>query len=110
MAERFSHHPHLNASFSALARDALVRAKDGRPAAARVMHARDWCMPALPRLSSTTAADVDYLRRRAREELTSAGQATDIRVARVHLELAERYRARIRAAEAPGSERLARAS
>jgi hypothetical protein len=110
MAERFSHHDHLNASFSALARDALVRAKDGRPAAARVMHSRDWSVHVLPRLASSTEVDVAYLRRRAQEELASAREAVDVRVSRVHLELAERYGARIHAAERLRKEGLARAS
>lgn len=107
MIERFSDHDHLRASFSALARDALVRAKDGHHTAARVVHARDWCLQALLGLSKPSSADADYLRRRVREELTSAGEATDIRVARVHLELAERYLARIPLTEGSRGERLA---
>ena len=98
MAELFSHRHQLNASFSALARDAMVRAKDGRPAAARVMRTGGWSrhVPALA--VRPDGPDVDYFRRRVQEELASARAATDIRVARVHLELADRYRARISAA------------
>jgi hypothetical protein len=40
--------------------------------------------------------DLSYFRRRASEERTAALNARDLRVRRVHVELAERYEARVR--------------
>ena len=77
MADRFHHHPELNASFAALARDAGKRADD---------------------LSS--GADLKYFRTRAAGERSAAANASDMRARQVHLEMAERYQANIRVVEA----------
>jgi hypothetical protein len=77
MAERFHHHPELKASFAALARDAGKRADD-----------------------LSLGADLDYFRNRFASERSAAANASDIRVRQVHLEMAERYQANIRVAEA----------
>lgn len=77
MAERFHHHPDLKASFAALARDAGKRADDLSP-----------------------GADLNYFRTRAARERSAAANASDMRVRQVHLEMAERYQANIRVAEA----------
>ena len=86
MALRFRHRPQLNASFRALAEDALVRAKDGRLTEVQVVPGTDWC-------HSQTNSDTEYFCRRAAQERRSALQSRDLRVRRVHLEMAERYRA-----------------
>lgn len=77
MASRFGHLPQLNASFAALARDARMRAT-----------------------RSYVSSDLDYFRMRAAMEQTAAANAHDVRVQRVHLEMAERYQASIQAVEA----------
>lgn len=41
-------------------------------------------------------SDLSYYRRRASEERTAALNTRDLRVRRVHLELAERYEQRVR--------------
>ena len=74
MAGRFDHHPQLNASFSALAEDAAKRAGQ-----------------------RGESSDRDYFRMRAGRERAAATVARDARVRRVHLEMAERYHALIRA-------------
>lgn len=76
MAGRFDHHPQLNASFTSLARDATKRAGQ-----------------------LLESSDLDYFRMRVRKERAAATTARDVRVRRVHLELAERYHALIRDAE-----------
>jgi hypothetical protein len=100
MAERFQHHPGLNASFSALARDAVVRAKDGRPSEARVLAAADLRRP-IPscRAAQTTSSDVDYFRRREAQERLAAVHSADSRARRAHLEMAHRYHAILSDAE-----------
>ena len=45
-------------------------------------------------------SDLDYLRMRAVKELGAAAGARDIRVRRVHLEMAKQYQALLRRAEA----------
>ena len=82
MAERFDHHPR-GASFAALARGSASRAKNSR-----------------------TDLDLDYFRMRAAREQTAARNAQDVRVRRVHLDMAERYQALVRVAEARSSVRL----
>lgn len=105
MAERFHHHPQLTASFSALACDAIVRAKDGRPAEARLVAGADWregqCAAAA---EPSASSDSEYFRHRATQELMAARQSCDLRVRRVHLELAMRYRALVTGAEDCGTE------
>ena len=92
MAERFQHHPQLEASFSALARDAIVRAKDGQPAEARLVAGAD-LLPARGAYVADRAAtaDVDYFRRREAQEREAASQSSDVRVRCVHLEMAIKY-------------------
>jgi len=87
MASRFDLHSRLHASFAALARDAGKRAKQ-----------------------SSMACDLDYLRMRAAHEQTAGGNAADIRVRRVHLEMAKRYQALIRATETAAAADLRRVS
>jgi hypothetical protein len=70
MAKRFDHHPRLSARFSALARDA---AKRGRK----------------------SDADLAYFRVRLASEQAAAMSAPDARVRCAHLEMADRYQARI---------------
>src|SRR5215208_3292584 len=89
MALRFHHRRHLNASFRALARDALVRAKGGQLTEAQVVPRSEWshaCLAAPP-----TSSDAEYFRRRTAQEQRAALQSRDLRVRRVHLEMAERY-------------------
>jgi hypothetical protein len=46
--------------------------------------------------AGTLTSDLSYYRRRASEERTAALNSRDIRVRRVHMELAERYESRVR--------------
>lgn len=55
-------------------------------------------------LEGTTSADASYDLRRASEERTAALQARDVKVRRVHIELAERYEERIRNSTAARSQ------
>ena len=101
MALRFDHHPQLNASFRALARDAIVRAKDGRLTEAQVVRGTHWLHPHRRHPATRpTSSDAEYFRRRTAQEERAAQQSRDIRVRRVHLEMAERYRALSREGEA----------
>ena len=101
MALHFDHHPQLNASFRALARDALVRAKDGRLTEAQVVRGTHWLHPhGRHRAAHPTCSDAEYFRRRTAQEQRAAQQSRDFRVRRVHLEMAERYRALSREGEA----------
>lgn len=107
MALHFDHHPQLNASFRALARDALVRAKDGRLTEAQVVRGTDWLHPQRRHpVARPTSSDVEYFRRRTIQEQTAALRSRDLRVRRVHLEMAERYRALSREAERHGEAEL----
>lgn len=72
MAKRFDKRPRLRASFALLAKDAADRASRSAP-----------------------IGDVDYLRMRAAREQSAALDATDARVRRVHIEMADRYRERL---------------
>jgi hypothetical protein len=94
MALRFRHRPQLNASFKALAQDALVRARDGRLTEIQVVPGTDWRHPQ-PRhgAARATNSDTEYFCRRAAQEQRAALHSRDLRVRRVHLEMAERYRA-----------------
>ena len=58
MALRFRHRPQLNASFRALAQDALVRAKDGRLSEVQVVPGTDWRHPQ-PRHGAARATNSD---------------------------------------------------
>jgi hypothetical protein len=102
MARRLDHHPQLNASFSALAQDARKRAKYGP------ITSQDYGLSSIGLQAGTPAieSDLDYFRSRAANEKAAANQAHDIRVRRVHLEMAERYRILIRATEAGSGARL----
>jgi len=94
MALRFQHRPQLSASFRALARDALVRAKDGQLTEAQVLRGTHWRYPQRSHPAARpTSSDVEYFRRRTAEEQRAAFQSRDPRVRSVHLEMAERYRA-----------------
>lgn len=55
---------------------------------------------------SRAESDFDYLRMRALKELSAAASGRDIRVRRVHLEMAKRYQALLRRAEAQWLPRL----
>lgn len=46
--------------------------------------------------TTVTTNDLSYFRRRASEERTAALNSRDLRVRRVHIELAERYEERVR--------------
>ncbi len=92
MAAQLDSYPHLNTSFTALARDALVRAEHGRwpklgemrePDMSRKGHGDRGRAPGKP--------DLKYYRRRVTEEKAAALQASDLRVSRVHCEMARRY-------------------
>ena len=101
MAERFHQHPQLNASFSALARDAIVRAKDGRPTEARVVAGTAWREAQCTAGADQSAnSDSEYFRHRETQERLAASQSDDLRVRRVHLEMAMRYGALVKGAEA----------
>ena len=92
MAERFQHHPQLEASFNALARDATVRAKDGQPTAARVVAGADLRRAQhAPAANHVALNDFEYLRRREAQEREAASRSSDLRARRVHLEMAIRY-------------------
>lgn len=100
MAHRFVHHSHLNASFGALARDARRRAGPRLPPA--IEESRAPCSRAANSAAPNGhMKDLDYFRRRAAEEQTAAVGSRDLRVRRVHREMAERYAGRIRAAASP---------
>lgn len=106
MAERFYRHPQLKARFSALARDGIVRAKDGRSAEARVVCGTDWRGAQPASLGAHPAnANLDYFRCREAQERAAASQSSDLRVRRVHLEMALRYGALISRPEANGARR-----
>ncbi len=101
MAHRFVHHPQLNASFGALAHDARLRSEHGPLPAnetSRVPPSRAAGGADSARHSSR---DLEYFRWRAAKERTAALQSRDLRVRRAHLEMAERYAGRIRAAALP---------
>jgi hypothetical protein len=110
MAHRFVHHPQLNASFGALARDARRRAGPG------LLHANGTSrVPHLPPANGTDpnrhmSTDFDYFRRRAAEERTAAVESRDLRVRRVHLEMAKRYAGFVRTAALPDESALRRVS
>jgi hypothetical protein len=99
MAERFHDHPQLNASFKALARDALARSNPAPAKPIEQLPEYDWS-----RLRRTavrpTRADLAYFRLRKMQEQTAALEAHDVRVRRVHLEMADRYRVLAQGAEA----------
>lgn len=100
MAERFDHHPQLKASFTSLARDAVVRAKDGRLAEARVVGEADWRRAQCAGPGKCAAnADVEYFRRRQAQERTAASRSSDVRVRQVHLEMAIKYGALVSGAD-----------
>jgi len=104
MAERFNRHPHLNASFSALARDARTRAVKGPASARQSLQDYDWSRIRRLEAKAWTTDDLDYFRMRAASERVAAEHARDMRVRRVHLEMAERYGALIRIGErGPGA-------
>ena len=101
MAGRVQHNSHLEASFSALARDAIVRAKDGQPTAARLVAGADWrAAQVVYAAKGSAAADIEYFRRREAQERLGASQSSDVRVRRVHLEMAIRYGALVSSTEA----------
>jgi len=92
MAERLDYHPQLKASFSALAREAVVRAKDGRLTAARIVAGAEWRQVQFSNAAnSSTSANIEYFQRRESQERLAASQSSDLRVRRVHLEMAIRY-------------------
>jgi hypothetical protein len=99
MAERFGHHPALNATFASLARNARTRADDTAVSVAS-SEEYDWSRIRRTQMKSLSASDLDYFRTRAAREQAASTGAHDMRVRQVHLEMAERYRALIRAGEA----------
>ena len=78
MALRFNHHPQLKTGFSALARDAVIRARE-------------------------LGTDLDYFEKRLESEELAAAQANDGRARCAHLEMAQRYQMLIQEAEAGSS-------
>lgn len=98
MAERFGHHEALNASFASLASNARTRALHASPSA---QSARDHdCDRLPPAMVAPVESDLDYFHSRACAEEEAAKSAKNMRVRRVHLELAQRYRSLIRAGRA----------
>ena len=103
MAERFDQHPQLRASFAALARDARARVVGGRVSADQSLENYDWSRLRRVDAKASGSSDLDYYRLRASSERAAAHEARDMRVRRVHLEMAERYQSLIRGkADAPG--------
>lgn len=98
MAKRFDRYPRLNSSFSVLAQDARKRAWEGSTASLD-------CGGQIRQRAGTrvTDADVQYFWSRAAHEKAAAEGAGDIRVRRVHLEMAKRYEILIRAADVGSS-------
>lgn len=105
MAEQFNHRPELNASFRALSRDALVRAKDGQLTQGRMVRGTAWTRPAdIYPPARMSKSDLSYFRHRANEEETAGFASHDQRVRSVHLQMAERYRALVRNARCCGAD------
>jgi hypothetical protein len=100
LARRFDHHAHLGASFSALARNARTRANHRQLSSDPSLEDCDWGR--IRRVDESNTDNLDYFRMRVMKEQAAAESASDMRVRRVHLELAERYQAFIRVAEAHG--------
>ena len=100
MAERFHDHPQLNASFKALARDALARSNPAPAKPIQQLPEYDWSRLRRTDAVPPTPADLAYFRLRRMQEQTAALEALDVRVRRVHLEMADRYRALAQGAEA----------
>lgn len=98
MAARFGHHPALNASFESLARNARRRATNG-PVPVASAEDYDWSRIRRTAMKSFSESDLDYFRMRAAREQAAAEGAQNVRVRQVHLEMAQGYQARIRAAE-----------
>src|SRR5690348_14597347 len=96
MADRFDQSSHLNASFTALARDARRRATETPSPARQVFTDCDWRRMSSSAVTPVSSYDADYYRRRAASERQAADDAHDSRVRRVHLEMAERYQALVR--------------
>lgn len=103
MAERFDQNPELNASFAALARDARTRAIDRPGSVRQSLEEFDWSRIRRNGVKPADASDLDYYRMRASTERAAASNARDVRVRRVHLELAERYQAFIHVEAGPKS-------
>ena len=99
MAQRFHDHPQLNASFKALARDALARSSPARGNPVKQLPECD-CSGRRRTPVPPTSADLSYFRLRGIQEQTAALEARDVRVRRVHFEMADRYRALAQGAEA----------
>ena len=99
MAERFRHQATFRARFASLPGNARTRAAD-RPVAHSCIedYDRSGIRPTL--MKALSESDLDYFRKRAAVEQAGAEGAHDIRVRQVHLEMAERYRALMRAGEA----------
>lgn len=98
MAERFGHNSALNASFASLAHAARTRARNS-PVPVPSAEDYDWSRIRRTRMKAFTEPDLDYFRMRAAGERAAAKGAHDMRVRQVHLEMAERYQALIRAGE-----------
>ncbi len=99
MAERFNHHPALNGSFASLAHNPRLSARSS-PVPVPSTEDYDWSRIRRTEMKAFTEPDLDYFRMRAAGEQAAAKCAHDTRVRQVHLEMAERYQALIRAGEA----------
>jgi len=106
MAGHFSRHPHLDLSFAAPAQDARTLAIDAPAPTIQKLADYDWSRIRRTGLKVSSPSDIGYFRHRAAGELTAAWNATDTRVRRVHLEMAERYQALICKAEGETPARL----
>jgi len=67
---------------------------------AGLMRCDDWSARPVRSPAPPASAEAEYFRRRAAQEQRAALQSRDVRVRRVHLEMALRYRALLREAEA----------
>ena len=95
MAGHFSSPPRLNSSFAAPAQDARTHAIHAPAPTVQHLVDYDWSRIRRTGLKVSSPSDIGYFRVRAAKELRAAARATDERVRRVHLEMAERYQALI---------------
>lgn len=95
MAGHLSRWPRSNLSFAAPAQDTRTRAIHAPAPTVHNLADYDWSRIRRTGLKISSPSDIGYFRVRAAKELTAAGRATDKRVRRVHLEMAERYQALI---------------
>ena len=107
MAQRFHDHPQLTASFKALARDALARSSLVPAKTVDQVPEYDWSRLRRTDEVLPTPADIPCFRLRRMQQQTATLEANDVRVRRVHFEMADRYRALAQGAEADCKNRAA---